>query len=499
MATKGIFTILIILACASSLLHAQAPSNDNATNNTSLVVNGSCTSGTNSNATTESGEVTSLPCVSGNTSSTVWYSFIATASKMWVQIYKTSLAGNGNGYNKNRWSVEVYKSNVYPPPSNAQLGCATTNTVGNGDDIMELIFTNLTKGSKYQIQVGYKPGNGDQVPNFCIQVGSNFTSSCSTCNNSCGSACNFTYKPTTSEVTGTCSPRNMLPYLEGNQTTSDCYSFVAQKESMNFGLISNSTCSSSPSYTWTLSNSICGQTQSGTNSSTIFSGLTVGQTYNVCYTLTVPQDCYVTSLYPYVYPNVGLPVELVTFSGSQEDDNIVLNWNTESEINSDYFVIQRSTDGVVFNDIAYVTGNGTSAYAHHYSYIDSTPGNGYNYYRLLQVDYQATEPDVVYLENGTSNASLEGDKTGLFRYSNMISVEFTTAEEYHFQLNPTSAQIDLYQQVPASIIVFDVNGVVVFREVVSGAAKVMIPTSGKNGIWYACMIRGAKKELIAAF
>jgi hypothetical protein len=179
--------------------------------------------------------------------------------------------------------------------------------------------------------------------------------------------------------------------------------------------------------------------------------------------------------------------------------NIVLNWTTESEINSDYFVIQRSTDGVLFNDIAYVTGSGTSAYAHHYSYVDSTPGNGYNYYRLLQVDYQPTEPDVVHLENGTSNASLEGNKTGLFRYSNMISVEFNTTEEYHFQLNPTSAQIDFFQKLPASIIVFDVNGVVVLREVVSGAAKVVIPTTGKKGIWYACLIQGGKKELIAAF
>jgi hypothetical protein len=499
MSAKRHIATCLIVVCSSSFLFSQAPSNDNCSNSIVLIADGDCVNGTNYLATTQSGESTNLPCTNGNTANTVWYSFVATASRMWVQIYVTSLVGSGQGYTKERWAIEVYKSSACPPSLSNMVGCSNTSTIGNGDDIMELIFDDLEVGANYLVQVAYKPGNGPQTPNFCIQVGANFTTECDDCSTPCGSACVYTYQPTTSEVTGSCSPRSMLPYLEGTQESTGCYSFVANKESMSFGLVANSTCSTSPTFTWNLSGNSCSQQQSGTGTSTIFTGLTAGETYTVCYTLTVPQDCYVTSLYPFVYPNVGLPVELVTFSGIQQDELVVLEWNTEAEVNNNYFVLQRSTDGKLFTDIAYVQGNGTSAHANHYSFNDSVAANGTNYYRLLQVDYNQSSPEVILLENGTLDSRVGDSKTGLYHYSEVISVGFHTAKDYEFYLTPDFAQIQFYQSEPGYVIVVDISGVVIFRDVVSGPANVQIPISGKHGLWYACLIKEGKKELIAAF
>jgi hypothetical protein len=80
----------------------------------------------------------------------------------------------------------------------------------------------------------------------------------------------------------------------------------------------------------------------------------------------------------------------------------VLLWTTTSEINFDRFEIQRSTDGRAFETIGSVKGKGFNFkdLETNYSFFDSNPIAGKNYYRLKSVDYDAYfEYSKIILEN----------------------------------------------------------------------------------------------------
>lgn len=82
-----------------------------------------------------------------------------------------------------------------------------------------------------------------------------------------------------------------------------------------------------------------------------------------------------------------LPVELASFDAVCKNGTVELNWSTASEINNQYFSVERSIDGIVWDEIARVNGAGNSNVLHQYSYQDQTPWQGISYYRLTQVDY----------------------------------------------------------------------------------------------------------------
>lgn len=89
----------------------------------------------------------------------------------------------------------------------------------------------------------------------------------------------------------------------------------------------------------------------------------------------------------------ALPVELIQFSAQAINANTSeLKWTTASEINNSHFVIERSYDGVLFEEIGLKQGRGNSNEVINYSHIDATIAIGTKiaYYRLLQYDYDGT-------------------------------------------------------------------------------------------------------------
>jgi len=82
-----------------------------------------------------------------------------------------------------------------------------------------------------------------------------------------------------------------------------------------------------------------------------------------------------------------LPVELVYFKGSERSNYNLLEWSTASEINNDYFLLERSNDGVNFNALGKVNAAGNSFSRKDYSYQDYDIENQRYYYRLTQFDY----------------------------------------------------------------------------------------------------------------
>lgn len=82
-----------------------------------------------------------------------------------------------------------------------------------------------------------------------------------------------------------------------------------------------------------------------------------------------------------------LPVELLSFNATRNNQTTILTWETASEENNAYFNIQHSTDGTNFETIGQVEGSGTSYTAQTYNFVDENPSNGLNYYRLQQMDF----------------------------------------------------------------------------------------------------------------
>ena len=58
-----------------------------------------------------------------------------------------------------------------------------------------------------------------------------------------------------------------------------------------------------------------------------------------------------------------------------------------SQLNNDYFVVEHSIDGYVWEEIDNILGAGTTSDLITYNTTHTKPINGYNYYRLTQVDY----------------------------------------------------------------------------------------------------------------
>jgi len=99
----------------------------------------------------------------------------------------------------------------------------------------------------------------------------------------------------------------------------------------------------------------------------------------------------ITNFSPFVLVNSNglLPIELLSFKGSCINGAITLYWETASELNNDYFTIEKSTDAINWELSAIIDGGGTSTQAKNYSYTDKTISRDADiiYYRLKQTDY----------------------------------------------------------------------------------------------------------------
>ena len=83
-----------------------------------------------------------------------------------------------------------------------------------------------------------------------------------------------------------------------------------------------------------------------------------------------------------------LPVTLVSFVAIPAPTSVVLTWQTASELNNNYFGVERSLDGATFAAIGQVAGHGTVATAQSYHFVDAAPAHqAVVYYRLRQVEY----------------------------------------------------------------------------------------------------------------
>jgi hypothetical protein len=125
-----------------------------------------------------------------------------------------------------------------------------------------------------------------------------------------------------------------------------------------------------------------------------------------------------------------LPLKWLSVSAQKQNENVLLQWSTASEINTSDFQIEHSTDGKSWTVVATVVSNNNNG-INHYSYLHSNASTGINYYRIRQ-----------------------NDRDGKYSYSKIISVTMekeasvfkivanpVTGKMLHFEINSSSNQI----------------------------------------------------------
>jgi len=97
--------------------------------------------------------------------------------------------------------------------------------------------------------------------------------------------------------------------------------------------------------------------------------------------------------------NLPLPIELLYFSAELRGSFVDLSWETATELNHDYFVIERAGEDLVWKPLQQVLAAGNSTRRISYKEKDRNPLSGLSYYRLKQVDfdgmYEYSQPVVV--------------------------------------------------------------------------------------------------------
>lgn len=83
--------------------------------------------------------------------------------------------------------------------------------------------------------------------------------------------------------------------------------------------------------------------------------------------------------------NSIMPVEVINFHGYLDYSDIILEWTTRTEINTQGFEVQRSSDGVTFSTIGFVEGTGGNSSTNNYTFIDEDV-TGDLLYRLKHID-----------------------------------------------------------------------------------------------------------------
>ena len=88
------------------------------------------------------------------------------------------------------------------------------------------------------------------------------------------------------------------------------------------------------------------------------------------------------------YPgNISLPVELVDQKVICTQKGALISWTTATEVNNDYFQIEKSKDAKVWKNFDILKGTGNSNSLVHYEFLDNQLSENATYYRIKQVDY----------------------------------------------------------------------------------------------------------------
>jgi hypothetical protein len=170
--------------------------------------------------------------------------------------------------------------------------------------------------------------------------------------------------------------------------------------------------------------------------------------------------------------NVVLPVTLLSFKATAIDDVVHVRWSTSVETNFHYFILEKSTDGTEFFEIAHILGSGTSHARKDYFFEDVHPFVDLSYYRIAAVDFDG------YRETFQENvAAVTIDTDKKFRmFPNPVSDGRITAK-INFD-GPPDAEVHIYNRL----------GVLLARYQMTSHETVIALPPLENGVYFAKLV-----------
>lgn len=176
--------------------------------------------------------------------------------------------------------------------------------------------------------------------------------------------------------------------------------------------------------------------------------------------------------------SIILPVELMDFEVSNVGRDILVSWKTMTEVNSDYFAIERSANTIDWETTATVKSAGSSSVVKHYSHIDEYPFTGTSYYRLKQVDFN-----------------------GDYEYSEIRSVNFQTGSKSELIVfpNPACETVSISGEEAKNVSITDLSGKSIDLEsriISSTKSQLTLDLSSLSKGVYFVVSRGKTQKLI---
>ncbi len=124
-----------------------------------------------------------------------------------------------------------------------------------------------------------------------------------------------------------------------------------------------------------------------------------------------------------------LPISGLALSAKKTNHTVVISWSTLTEKGTSHFIIERAIDGKNFEEIGKRQAEGNSTDKQNYSFTDSHPISGDNFYRIRAVDF-----------NGYSE------------YSTLVVVKFSAGGDLMIYPNPADKYISILNGKPELII-----------------------------------------------
>lgn len=170
-----------------------------------------------------------------------------------------------------------------------------------------------------------------------------------------------------------------------------------------------------------------------------------------------------------------LPIELISFTGRALPQGNLLEWETASETDNDFFTLSRSTDGYAWEEILEIKGAGSSQTTLNYEFLDRNDGPGVSYYKLLQTDYD-----------------------GVNKTFDVISVLRSIKEDVIVHPNPSngSFKVSFYSQTQEdlSMVIYDNLGKECYSSSFTldkGVNSIPVALNGvRNGVYYLRTVIG---------
>lgn len=120
-----------------------------------------------------------------------------------------------------------------------------------------------------------------------------------------------------------------------------------------------------------------------------------------------------------------LPVELISFETESDDKLVTLSWESASEINNDYYSIEKLNPAKDWIEIGTVDGAGNSATSSKYNFKDHNVSKGTHLYRLKQTDFDGS-----YTYSKTSAVTVRDISNNMLKMTQNGVISINIIENY---------------------------------------------------------------------